>query len=278
MKINYKDISLNVICAPHELKFKNPIIFLHGFTGSANDWDFVLEQFPGNSSPIFIDLIGHGESDSPNSVVFYETKFQIELLKYVLEYFELKKVILVGYSMGGRLALSFTMKYQEFVDALVLESTSFGIENEKERLQRIESDKKLAEQIDNSSVEEFINNWIKDPLFNSLRNLDMEKLNDLIKNKIQNNNIVGLKNSLLGFSTGKMKNYFLELNNLKIRTLLIVGELDKKFVKINNKANSLLPKSELIIIKQSGHNVHFEKPKEFLKFLNRFLLNVKGKQ
>ncbi len=278
MKINYKDISLNVICAPHELKFKNPIIFLHGFTGSANDWDFVLEQFPGNSSPIFIDLIGHGESDSPNSVVFYETKFQIELLKYVLEYFELKKVILVGYSMGGRLALSFTMKYQEFVDALVLESTSFGIENEKERLQRIESDKKLAEQIDNSSVEEFINNWIKDPLFNSLRNLDMEKLNDLIKNKIQNNNIVGIKNSLLGFNTGKMKNYFLELNNLKIRTLLIVGELDKKFVKINNKANSLLPKSELIIIKQSGHNVHFEKPKEFLKFLNRFLLNVKGKQ
>jgi 2-succinyl-6-hydroxy-2,4-cyclohexadiene-1-carboxylate synthase len=58
--------------------------------------------------------------------------------------------------------------------------------------------------------------------------------------------------------------------------MLIAGELDEKFVGINIKANSLLPNSELVIVKQSGHNVHFEKPKEFLKFLNRFLLNVKG--
>jgi 2-succinyl-6-hydroxy-2,4-cyclohexadiene-1-carboxylate synthase len=276
MIISYKDICFNVICNPKEFKVKNPIIFLHGFTGSVNDWNFVTEQPSEKFSSIFIDLIGHGKSDAPNSVEFYETKFQIELLKYVLDYFDLENVILVGYSMGGRLALSFTIKYQESVDALILESTSFGIENEIERLERIESDKKLAEQIENSSVKGFINKWIKAPLFDSLKNVGLEKFNTLKNDKIRNNNLVGLKNSLLGFSTGKMENYFLKINNLQVKTLLIVGELDEKFVKINIKANSILANSELEIIKESGHNVHFEKPKEFLKFLNRFILNMKG--
>lgn len=276
MIINYKDICINLICNPTELKDKNPIIFLHGFTGSVNDWDFVTGQLSENFSPIIIDLIGHGKSDSPNRVDLYESKFQIELLKYVLDYLRIKKVILVGYSMGGRLALSFTNKYQELVEGLVLESTSFGLENENERLERVKSDEKLAEQIENSNVKDFINNWIKAPLFDSFRNVGIEKINTLKNNKIKNNNLVGLKNSLLGFSTGKMRNFFLNINNLQVKTLLIVGELDKKFVEINKKANSILTNSELAIIKKSGHNVHFEKPKEFLKFLNRFLLNMKG--
>lgn len=276
MIINYKDICINLICNPTELKDKNPIIFLHGFTGSVNDWDFVTGQLSENFSPIIIDLIGHGKSDSPNRVDLYESKFQIELLKYVLDYLRIKKVILVGYSMGGRLALSFTNKYQELVEGLVLESTSFGLENENERLERVKSDEKLAEQIENSNVKDFINNWTKAPLFDSLRNVGIEKINTLKNNKIKNNNLVGLKNSLLGFSTGKMRNFFLNINNLQVKTLLIVGELDKKFVEINKKANSILTNSELAIIKKSGHNVHFEKPKEFLKFLNRFLLNMKG--
>jgi 2-succinyl-6-hydroxy-2,4-cyclohexadiene-1-carboxylate synthase len=276
MIIKYKDISVNVVCIPSELKNKNPIIFLHGFTGTATDWNFLKDQLPENFSPIFIDLIGHGKSDSPDNVEYYEANFQIEILKYILEYLELEKVILVGYSMGGRLAISFTMKNHEFVHALILESTSFGIENEQERIERIESDEKLAEQISNSSVEEFINNWIKAPLFDTLKNASYERFESLKKRKIESNNLIGLKNTLLGFSTGKMENYFLDLDNIKVKTMLIAGELDEKFAGINIKANSLLPDSELVIVKQSGHNVHFEKPKEFLKFLNRFLLNVKG--
>lgn len=276
MKIKYKDISLNVFCLTSELKNKNSIIFLHGFTGSVTDWKFVTDQLPENLTPIFIDLIGHGKSESPNSIKYYKAKFQIEILKYIIEYLNLKKVILAGYSMGGRLALLFTMKNYNLVESLILESTSFGIENEQERKERIKSDQKLAEQIGNSSVEEFIKNWMKAPLFDTLKNVGFERFETLKNRKIETNNLIGLKNSLLGFSTGKMENYFLVLDNFNVKTMLIVGELDEKFVKINKIANSLLPNSELVIVKQSGHNVHFEKPKEFLKFLNRFLLNVKG--
>lgn len=276
MKIKYKDISLNVFCLTSELKNKNPIIFLHGFTGSVTDWKFVTDQLPENLTPIFIDLIGHGKSESPNSIKYYKAQFQIEILKYIIEYLNLKKVILAGYSMGGRLALLFTMKNYTLVESLILESTSFGIENEQERKERIKSDQKLAEQIGNSSVEEFIKNWMKAPLFGTLKNVGFERFETLKNRKIETNNLIGLKNSLLGFSTGKMENYFLVLNDFNVKTMLIVGELDEKFVKINKIANSLLPNSELVIVKQSGHNVHFEKPKEFLKFLNRFLLNVKG--
>lgn len=276
MKINYKDISLNIKCKQADLKSKHPVLFLHGFTGSANDWDFVTENLEEKFTPIFVDLVGHGQSDSPDNPEYYGINFQIELLKNMCDYLDLDKINLVGYSMGGRLALAFATNFRENVESLVLESTSFGIVDKNDRLERIHSDEKLAKQIENSSIGDFIKYWINTPLFDSLNKVEPARLEKLLENKIKRNNQKGLKNSLLGCSTGKMKNYFLELGNLSTDIMLIVGALDQKFVGINTKANSLFTNSELRVIKESGHNVHFEKPKEFLKLLNRFLLNVEG--
>ena len=86
-----------------------------------------------------------------------------------------------------------------------------------------------------------------------------------------------MTNTLLGFSTGKMKNYFPLLSKLEKEILLICGELDLKFTRIAEKAYSFFPHSELKIIKDCGHNVHLENPEEFLKLLNKFLLNIRDK-
>ncbi|MCP5062206.1 MAG: 2-succinyl-6-hydroxy-2,4-cyclohexadiene-1-carboxylate synthase, partial [Ignavibacteriae bacterium] len=59
------------------------------------------------------------------------------------------------------------------------------------------------------------------------------------------------------------------------------GRLDSKFTEIAIEANSLLPNSHHSIVGDAGHNVHLEKPEEFLKFLNMFLIirkkELKGK-
>lgn len=255
---------------PTEKTNKKPIIFLHGFTGSSLDWNFLINKLPNEFEPIIIDLLGHGQTSSPRDLTKYSFHSQIEFLNKIIEKLNLIKPILVGYSMGGRLALSYFTKYPNSIEAMVLESTSFGLKTENEKKERIESDQILANKITSLTIKEFVDYWMTIPLFNSQKKLSNKILQEQRLNKISTNNIMGLTNSLLGFGTGKMNNYF----NLAEKTniLLITGSLDAKFTKIAEEANKLLLSFEHIIVKNAGHNVHLEKPEEFLKFLNSFLL------
>jgi len=269
------DLSVNAVYNREDLLEKIPVLFLHGFTGCSDDWDFLVEKLPPHVTPIFVDLIGHGKSSSPIEVEKYSSSSQIEVLSGLIQKLSLKSLILVGYSMGGRLALSFTDQYPNKVMALVLESTSFGLETKNESEERIDSDTILAQKINKSSMSEFIDYWMKRPLFDSLNKLSSQKLEELKRKKIEYNSSIGLSNSLIGFSTGRMKNFFTDFKKFKIQVLLITGSLDCKFTSLASKANMLLPCSESKIVDDCGHNVHFEKPEEFLKLLNSFLLNIR---
>ncbi|MFZ1291776.1 MAG: 2-succinyl-6-hydroxy-2,4-cyclohexadiene-1-carboxylate synthase [Melioribacteraceae bacterium] len=274
MILKIDNLNFNLICDEKILHSKIPIIFLHGFTGNINDWEFLENKIPQKFTPIFIDLIGHGKTSSPDNAELYSSKSQIIFLKNIIDELKLNEIILCGYSMGGRLALEFSYKYPQNVKSLILESTSFGIEDKNERTDRIKNDIKIAENLKRISLEEFLDFWFELPLFNSLKNLHEEKLLKIKKERLFSNNKIGLRNSLLGFSTGKMKNYFLHASKFKMNILLINGELDTKFTQIGEKVIPFLPNGKLEIVKDAGHNIHLEKPEEFLKLLNKFLLNI----
>jgi 2-succinyl-6-hydroxy-2,4-cyclohexadiene-1-carboxylate synthase len=278
MKIDIHNTKINIHFVKDELKSKIPILLLHGFTGSLEDWNFIDDNLSQEFTAIKIDLIGHGESDSPTKIEAYTFESQIEIINKIIQKLELEKVIILGYSMGGRLALSFSMQYPEKIIALVLESTSFGVEEENEKNERINSDKILAKQIRNSTIENFITDWLNIPLFKTLQNISAERVKELKQKKIKSNSSMGLANSLLSFSTGKMKNYFQLCSTFKKPVLLVSGDLDSKFKAISEKANRILPNSEISIVKNCGHNVHFENPQEFLKLVNKFLLNIRELQ
>lgn len=258
-------------------KSKKTVVFLHGFTGSSLDWNFLMDKLPSEFEPITIDLLGHGKTSSPKSLKKYSVQSQIELLDKIFKKLNIVKPILVGYSMGGRLALSYLFSYPQNVEAVILESTSFGLKTKAEKEERIKSDKILANKIMSSSIKEFIDYWMNFPLFYSQKKLPLQIRNEQTENKKRINNVIGLTNSLLGFGTGRMDNYFNELEKIKIKTLLLTGSIDSKFTEIAKEANNLLPNSNHEIIRDAGHNVHLEKPEEFLKLLNSFLLkNIKN--
>ena len=256
---------------------KTPVVFLHGFTGSSFDWEFFFDKFSDEFEAITIDLLGHGKTSSPKILNNYSVQSQIKFLNKILTKLNIEKPIIVGYSMGGRLALSYLLSFPNNVNSIVLESTSFGLKTKAEREERINSDKILANKIKNSSIEEFIESWMSIPLFSSQNKLPLLIRKEQIENKIRTNNVIGLTNSLLGFGTGNMNNYFNELKKVKIEVLLITGSLDSKFTEIAIDANNLFPNSDHSIVGDAGHNVHLEKPEEFLKLLSSFLLkNIKN--
>jgi len=270
MKLDYQGIKLNIeIPNPIDPK-KEYILFLHGFTGSAEDWFDVFEQMPEKYNVAAIDLIGHGKSDAPGNADYYNTESIVSQIKFVKDHLTPNKIFLAGYSMGGRASLSFAIAHPDDLKGLIIESSSAGIKNDDERKKRFETDLQLAQYIENHTMEEFIETWSDQELFNTQRRFSNDKLKKLKKKKYTNSKI-GMANSLRGFSTGIMPPLQDQLKKIPVKVLLITGDLDSKFTGINARIAKRFLKAKHKIVKNSGHNTHLEEQKRFLEIVTNYL-------
>lgn len=270
MIIQYENIKLNFEHLSEFEPSKKTILFLHGFTGSSNDWKDTVQKIDKRFNKTALDLIGHGKSSSPLSINYYMVDSIITQIEQVIIHLRLKEVILCGYSMGGRAALNFAIAKPNLVKGLILESASAGIKNEKEREARMKSDEELASYIQSNSTEDFAAMWLDQELFGTLRRFSNDRLKHIKEEKAKNSKI-GLANSLKGFGTGVMPYLASELMKLKIPIFLITGGLDDKFTQINLNLKKLLPSANHKIISTSGHITHLEEPKKFVEAVNGFL-------
>lgn len=253
-----------------EIMFKGePLVFLHGFTGSSDSWQHLINEFQYHQL-IFIDILGHGKTDHPSDSFRYKMEEVVEDIIEILNRLSIQKANVVGYSMGGRLALSLAALHPNRVKKLVLESSSPGLKTEEERHQRVKSDQMLADEIIKGGIFCFVDKWEKIPLFSS-----QMKLPDQQKKRIRNqrllNSEVGLANSLIGMGTGSQPSWWGALPDLNIPVLLLCGELDQKFCDIAKSMHELLPCSVLKEINDAGHAIHVEQPRIFGKIVNEFL-------
>jgi len=270
MLINSGTVSINTEVYRKYDPEKTTIIFIHGFTGSLKEWEKVLPLIDDKYNKISVDLLGHGKSSVPDDPQKYSSESINNYLFDVINNYTKDKVILFGYSMGGRASLSFAVAYPEKLKALVLESSSAGISKEAERNIRKENDAKLAELILNNPVEDFISKWMDQELFGTLKRFSNAKLDEMKKEKSKNSRM-GLANTLRGFSTGEMPYFGNNLKTLMFPVLLLSGQLDSKFTKISSHLQNQFPKAKHSVIMCAGHNTHLEEPKYFMQSVNKFL-------
>ncbi|MCV9888986.1 2-succinyl-6-hydroxy-2,4-cyclohexadiene-1-carboxylate synthase [Metabacillus halosaccharovorans] len=263
MKI--RDVSYHV-----EIEGKGePLVFLHGFTGSSLSWQHLINDFR-NYQLIFIDILGHGKSDHPSDSSRYKMGEVVEDIIEIFNRLTIDKAHIVGYSMGGRLALSLAALYPHRVKKLVLESSSPGLNTDEERNHRIKSDQALADEIVRGGISRFVDKWEKIPLFSSQMMMSDSQKNKLREQRLLNTEI-GLANSLLGMGTGSQPSWWDKLPNLHISVLLLCGELDQKFCEIAKRMHERLPFSVIKEINQAGHAIHVEQPRIFGKIVIEFL-------
>src|SRR5438270_3064455 len=148
------------------------LVMLHGFTGSAEGWGSHLDSLAAYGwRVIALDLPGHGRSDAPG----YPQRYAIEHCQQdILAALRSSGVsqgeaVLLGYSMGGRIALY--TAFSGFFRALILESASPGLSDAEEREQRQVSDNALATRIEREGVSAFIDYWEMTSLFASQQSL-----------------------------------------------------------------------------------------------------------
>ena len=231
------------------------ICFIHGFSQTGKSWTTAAQAI-GDSTNTFIDAPNHGDSQNV-SLSLQETGDEIADIAF--------GKVLVGYSMGARMALHAAIQHPYAMTGLVLVSGTPGIENDSERAARVKADEELAARIESIGTAAFIQEWIRQPLFAKSK-FSEEEIQDRCRNTA-----TSLAASLRTCGTGQQDSLWSLLPEINIPVLLICGVRDEKFSQIAKRMNQLIPQSTLRILDKAGHNAHLDQPEAFGQAVNWWL-------
>lgn len=196
-------------------------------------------------TPVCLDAPGHGNNDN-GARSLRQSADDIAAA--------MQPGILIGYSMGARMALHVALQRPQMISQLVLISGTPGLATQAERSARLQSDNELADHIEKIGTSSFIDEWLALPIFSGLTDQTNQR-NDRIRNTAK-----GLADSLRFAGTGTQEPQWPNLHQLSMPVHLIVGELDVKFTTIAKDMQPLLQSSELKVVSNVGHTVHLEDP------------------
>lgn len=243
-----------------------PLILLHGFMGSSGSWGELMPALARRYRVIALDLLGHGASSKPHDPARYAIAEIVRDLVDALEALGLERAQLLGYSMGGRVALACSVLAPERISRLVLESSSPGLKSDAERAARRAEDEARARRLEQEGITPFVDAWEQLPLFASQRRLP-EALRQRLRAQRLANDPLALAACLRGLGTGAQPSFWEALPSLRQPTTLICGALDAKFVAINRDMQQRIPHAKLACIADAGHAVHLEAPAAWLACL-----------
>jgi 2-succinyl-6-hydroxy-2,4-cyclohexadiene-1-carboxylate synthase len=176
---------------------------------------------------------------------------------------------MVGYSMGGRLALYLALRYPERCAGLFLESASPGLESAGEQAARRAADESKAKRLASGDLRAFLRDWYRQPLFASLAQ-DEILLRQTTEAR-RRNDPGELARSLRGMGTGSQPSLWGELESLSMPALAVAGGLDEKYAGISSRMRSINPRIRSTVVPGAGHTVHAEAPAEYVALLGRFV-------
>ena len=227
------------------------LVLLHGFTNTGASWEPVVQAFAGQYRPLAPDIRGQGIASSAEPVTLAAVIADIAALTQHSERFTL-----VGYSMGGRIALHAALALRERVERLVLIGASPGLADADARAARRAADERLADELQTLSIDEFARRWAQTPV---LAGVSGEVAARAHADRLRSTP-AGLARSLRGLGTGALPSLWERLGELTLPVTLVTGERDRKFTAIAVEMAALLPDAEQVVVPGVGHAVHLEAP------------------
>ena len=238
-----------------------PVILLHGFTGDGTTMRGLAQRLEIDAEVVVPDLVGHGRSCSPVDEKDYSVDAMAAHVAAVGEASLSRPFHLVGYSMGGRVALTLACRRPELLCSLTLIGASAGLADESERADRRTSDDRLAESIEIDGLETFVERWMTNPLFATQTRLGDDFLAAARAQRL-GNSATGLIRSLRAAGAGSMVPLHDDLRGCDVSTVFVVGAEDPKFTGIAVELAALMPTAEVAVIENAGHAAHLEQPDE----------------
>ena len=249
--IRYVDVGENTDC----------IVFLHGFTESIEIWDNFIEELKDKYRIIAIDLPGHGKTSSYSNV--HSMSFMAKIVKYVLDQLKIKKILLIGHSMGGYVSLEFASLYPDLLKGVGLFHSQAAADTQEEKDNR----DRVIKIVKENKVS-FLNNFIPD-LFSIENRKKLIKKIDELKNYA---NMYMTTSGLIAALTGmKTRNSHLEtIAKLKVPLFYILGKQDNRIPFSKALAQIELSSECWVEILNTGHMGYIEEPHKTLAFITKF--------
>lgn len=246
------------------------VVLLHGFTGAPASYDTVhthltseltsrvcAPYLPGHGSSWARDSASERQSDGSNPFEAALAPLTETLRSFGVSH--TNPAILVGYSLGARVALSLLLRHPDWFESCLLIGANPGLEHEAERTVRRRQDELRAEHLLKGGVQPFLDAWENEPLFASQRHLAAAALEEQTRIR-QSHTAEGLAYCLRHLGLAEMPNYWPALSRIGVPTHALVGALDEKFVQIAKRMQALVPQMALSVASGVGHNVVLEAP------------------
>ncbi|ENZ8138940.1 2-succinyl-6-hydroxy-2,4-cyclohexadiene-1-carboxylate synthase [Klebsiella aerogenes] len=234
------------------------LVFLHGFSGDRDEWRTVGEAFPAWLR-LYLDLPGHGGSADIAVDGFTGVS---ELLQATLNSYNILDYWLVGYSLGGRVAMNFACQPRTGLRGLIVEGGHPGLQDEASRQARLINDSAWAERFRREPLAQVFADWYQQPVFASLNAAQRASLVALRRR----NNGATLAAMLEATSLAQQADLRPSLQARDFPFHYLCGERDAKFRAI---AQALA--ADTHIIHHAGHNAHRDNPEAVIACLAQIL-------
>jgi pimeloyl-ACP methyl ester carboxylesterase len=239
------------------------IVLLHGFLENQSMWDNYIATFSKKNRIITIDLLGHGETECLGYVHTMEDN--ADAVHAVLAELRIRKVILLGHSMGGYVALAFAELYPEYVKGMALLNSTARADSEERKRNR---DRAIR------AVKQSFVNFISLSIANLFSEENRERLVseiESVKNKALKTPLQGIVASLEGMKIRTDREVLLHLTPFP--KLLVLGEKDPVLPHDETKQQVENTEVQLVVF-PDGHMSTIENEIELTAVLLKFFKSV----
>ena len=240
-----------------------PLVILHGLFGFSDNWQTQAKKFSDYYRVILVDLRNHGHSPWSDA---FSYALMVEDLKSLFDALNLTDVILLGHSMGGKVAMHFAQKYEDRLNKLIVVDMgvkSYPLHHEHilKAFHEIDLSKLSARSEAEAILKQFIDSdGVRQFLLKNLYWMEKGKLSWRVNFPVLEREMSEILSALPEkevltstlFIRGQLSNYILDTD---IPTL-----------------ESYFPDSQLISIENAGHWVHAEAPEAFVDAVLGFCL------
>lgn len=243
-----------------------PIVLLNGIMMSTLSWQVFKNALSSSNQLILVDFLDQGKSDKMEDIK-YTQDIQVEILKALFKELNLKKVNLVGISYGGEVALEFSVKYEEFIDRMVLFNTTPKTSSWLKDI-GVAWNRSARDPLDYYCTTIPV---IYSPKFYNEQSEWMNNRKQLLTDKVFNqksfmDSMIRLTESADNHDVTK------DLPKIKIPTLIVSCENDYITPMAEQKLlHRLISNSELVVLPDTGHGSMYERPVLFVALITGFV-------
>jgi pimeloyl-ACP methyl ester carboxylesterase len=242
----------------YETHGEGPVILLtHGYSATSQMWRGQIAPLSKSHKLVIWDMRGHGQSDSPEDQSLYSEEATVADMAALLDTVAAKKAIVGGLSLGGYMSLAFHATHPDRVHALLIIDTGPGYKKDEPREGWNVNARRTGDNFEKNGLK-------------SLQSGSAERATAAHKDAM------GLARAARGMLTQKNSRVINSLPEIKVPSIVVVGEKDTPFLIASDYMAAKIPNATKAVIPNAGHAANIDNPEAFNKAVGDFVGGLAG--